>query len=148
MRRIGFAVILALTIVAFVAEAQEKGNAANAAEVCRIGPEDTLFISVWKNEVLTHTVLVRSDGKISLPLLNDVQVAGLTALELRDVLTAKLGEFIPSPEVVVIVSPGALPPGDLRPGSKRIPFNYNKVIASGGEDENFYLQSNDIVLIP
>ena len=127
MRRIGFAVILALTIVAFVAEAQEKGNAANAAEVHRIGPEDTLFISVWKNEALTRTVLVRSDGKISLPLLNDVQAAGLTALELRDVLTAKLGEFIPSPEVVVIVSPGALPPGDLRPGSKRIPFNYNKV---------------------
>src|SRR5205814_10645198 len=125
MRRIGFAVILALTIVAFVAEAQEKGNAANAAEVYRIGPEDTLFISVWKT--LTRTVLVRSDGKISLPLLNDVQVAGLTALELRDVLPAKLGEFIPSPEVVVIVSPGALPPGDLRPGSKRIPFNYNKV---------------------
>ena len=127
MRRIGFAVILALTIVAFVAEALEKGNAANAAEVYRIGSEDTLFISVWKNEALTRTVLVQSDGKISLPLLNDVQVAGLTALELRDVLTAKLGEFIPSPEVVVIVSPGALPPGDLRPGSKRIPFNYNKV---------------------
>jgi len=48
-------------------------------------------------------VPVRPDGKISLPLLNDVQAAGLTALELREVLTKKLAEYMPAPEVSVIV---------------------------------------------
>jgi len=72
--------------------------------VYRIGPEDMLQISVWKNEAMTRTVPVRPDGKISLPLLNDVQAAGRTALELREVLAQKLGEYIPSPEVSVIVS--------------------------------------------
>jgi len=49
-------------------------------------------------------VPVRPDGKISLPLLNDVQAAGLTTLELREVLTKKLAEYMPSPEVSVIVT--------------------------------------------
>jgi polysaccharide biosynthesis/export protein len=75
-----------------------------APDAYRIGPEDVLHISVWKNEALTRTVPVRPDGKISLPLLNDVQAAGLTALELREVVTKKLAEYIPSPEVSVIVS--------------------------------------------
>jgi len=70
----------------------------------RIGPEDMLQISVWKNEAVSRSVPVRPDGKISLPLLNDVQAAGLTPLELRDVLTQKLAEYMPSPEVSVIVT--------------------------------------------
>lgn len=76
----------------------------SAPDAYRIGPEDMLLISVWKNDSMSRSVLVRPDGKISLPLLNDVQAAGLTSLELRDVLTTKLKEFIPSPEVSVIVS--------------------------------------------
>ncbi len=79
-------------------------NRAVAPESYRIGPEDVLSISVWKNGDLTRTVPVRPDGKISLPLLNDVQAAGLTALELREVLARKLAEYMPSPEVSVIVS--------------------------------------------
>ncbi len=75
-----------------------------ALDVYRIGPEDTLQISIWKNEAMSRTVPVRPDGKISLPLVNDIQAAGLTALELREVLTQKLAEYIPSPEVSVIVS--------------------------------------------
>ena len=67
-----------------------------------IGPEDLLDISVWNNTAIGRTVPVRPDGKISLPLLNDVQAGGLTALELRAVLTTKLAEYIPSPEVSVI----------------------------------------------
>lgn len=70
----------------------------------QIGPEDLLQILVWKNEVLSRTVPVRPDGMISLPLLNDVQAAGLTPLELRAVLIKKLAEFIPDPEVSVIVT--------------------------------------------
>jgi polysaccharide biosynthesis/export protein len=75
-----------------------------APESYRIGPEDVLSISVWKNNDLTRTVPVRPDGKVSLPLLNDVQAAGLTALELREVLARKLADYMPSPEVSVIVS--------------------------------------------
>ena len=68
-----------------------------------IGPEDVLKISVWKNESLSQTVPVRPDGKISLPLLNDVQAAGLTPMQLRDILIKKLVEYVPAPEVSVIV---------------------------------------------
>jgi len=70
----------------------------------RIGPEDILQVSVFSNEALSRTVPVRPDGMISLPLLNDVQAAGLTPMELRDVLMKKLVEFVPSPEVAVIVT--------------------------------------------
>jgi polysaccharide biosynthesis/export protein len=85
--------------------ASEKDTGRGAApEAYRIGAEDLLQVSVWKNEALSRTVPVRPDGKISLPLVNDVQAAGLTALELRDVLTRKLAEYMPNPEVSVIVS--------------------------------------------
>ena len=70
----------------------------------RIGPEDTLLVSVWKNEAITKTVPVRPDGMISLPLIHDVKAAGLTPMELRDELTKKLSEFIPSPEISVILT--------------------------------------------
>lgn len=70
----------------------------------RIGPEDILLVSVFGNEALTRTVPVRPDGRISLPLLNDVQAAGLTPMELRGVLMKKLVEFVPSPEVSVVVT--------------------------------------------
>jgi len=69
----------------------------------RIGPEDLLQISVWKNDAMSQTVPVRPDGKISLPLLNDLQAAGLTPMQLRDVLVKKLVEYIPTPDVSVIV---------------------------------------------
>ena len=69
----------------------------------RIGPEDILDISVWKNAELSRTVPVRPDGKVSLPLVNDIQAAGLTPAALREQLTTRLAEYVPSPEVSVIV---------------------------------------------
>ena len=69
----------------------------------KIGPEDVLDISVWKNEELSRTVPVRPDGKVSLPLVNDIQAAGLTPSRLREELTRRLSEYVPSPEVAVIV---------------------------------------------
>jgi len=69
----------------------------------RIGAEDILDVQVWKNAELSRVVPVRPDGKISLPLVNDIQASGLTASELRDQVTQRLSEFIPSPEVSVIV---------------------------------------------
>src|SRR5262245_31482530 len=73
------------------------------ASAYRIGPEDVLEISVWKNPELSRTVPVRPDGKVSLPLVNDIQASGLTPIDLRDQVTAKLAEYIPAPEVSVIV---------------------------------------------
>ena len=70
----------------------------------RIGPEDSLTISVWKNESLGRTVPVRPDGMISLPLVHDVRVLGLTPAEVRDILVRKLSPFMPNPEVSVIVA--------------------------------------------
>ena len=69
----------------------------------RIGPEDLLDISVWNNPPLNRTAPVRPDGMISLPLLNDVQAAGLTPMQLRELLTKRLAEYMPNPEVSVIV---------------------------------------------
>jgi polysaccharide export outer membrane protein len=69
-----------------------------------IGPEDLLMITVWKNEALSRTLPVRPDGKISLPLLHDVQAAGLTTMQLRDKIANALSEFMPNPEVAVSVA--------------------------------------------
>ena len=68
-----------------------------------IGAEDMLQVSVWKNEAMSRTLPVRPDGKISLPLLHDIQAAGLTPLQLRDKIAAALAEFMPNPEVSVTV---------------------------------------------
>lgn len=68
-----------------------------------IGPEDMLQISVWKNDAISRQLPVRPDGKISLPLLHDIQAAGLTPMQLRDKLAAALAEFMPNPEVAVTV---------------------------------------------
>ena len=68
-----------------------------------IGPEDLLQVSVWKNESLSRQLPVRPDGKISLPLLHDVQAAGLTPMQLRDKIAVALAEFMPNPEVSVTV---------------------------------------------
>jgi polysaccharide biosynthesis/export protein len=68
-----------------------------------IGAEDMLQISVWKNESLSRQLPVRPDGKVSMPLLHDVQAAGLTPMQLRDKIAAALAEFMPNPEVSVTV---------------------------------------------
>jgi len=73
-------------------------------EAYKIGPEDSLNITVWKNEAMTRTVQVRPDGMISMPLLDDVVAAGQTPMQLRDVLAKRLAEFIPNPDVSVIVA--------------------------------------------
>ncbi len=69
----------------------------------RIGPEDVLDISVWRNAELTRTVAVRPDGRISVPLLNDVEAANLTPLELRAILAKGYAQHVNEAEVSVIV---------------------------------------------
>jgi polysaccharide export outer membrane protein len=69
-----------------------------------IGPEDVLHIAVWKEADLTATLPVRPDGKISLPLLNDVQASGLTPQQLADSVTERLKKYISDPRVTVVVT--------------------------------------------
>jgi polysaccharide biosynthesis/export protein len=69
-----------------------------------IGAQDVLDINVWKEPELTRTVPVRPDGKISLPLLNDVQAAGLTPSGLAALLTTNLKKFVTDPQVTVILN--------------------------------------------
>ena len=69
----------------------------------RIGVEDDLQISVWKEPDLSITVVVRPDGMITIPLVNDVHVVGLTPTELQALLTEKLKPFINEPQVTIIV---------------------------------------------
>jgi polysaccharide export outer membrane protein len=69
-----------------------------------IGADDTLHVSVWKEPDLTATLPVRPDGKISLPLLNDVPAAGLTPMQLAASITEKLKKYIADPRVTVVVT--------------------------------------------
>jgi polysaccharide export outer membrane protein len=69
----------------------------------RIGEQDLLNITVWKEPELSGPVVVRPDGKITLPLVNDIQASGLTPAELRDLLSEKLRPFVTVPEVTVAV---------------------------------------------
>jgi polysaccharide biosynthesis/export protein len=69
-----------------------------------IAPEDVLTIDVWKEPEISRTVPVRRDGKISLPLLNDLQAAGLTPTQLGAEIVEKLRATIVHPQVTVIVA--------------------------------------------
>jgi len=69
-----------------------------------IGPEDNLIVSVWREPEISRSVPVRPDGKISLALLNDVQAAGLTPMQLGSAIAEKLQKFISEPQVTVIVA--------------------------------------------
>src|SRR5271155_223792 len=69
-----------------------------------IGAQDVLDINVWKEPDVSRVVPVRPDGKISLPLLNDVQAAGLTPAQLAAEITESLKKYVTSPQVTVIVT--------------------------------------------
>jgi polysaccharide export outer membrane protein len=79
-------------------------SASQAGPEYVIGPEDVLHISVWKEAELTANLPVRPDGKISLPLLDDVQASGLTAMQLAASVTEKLKKYIADPRVTVVVT--------------------------------------------
>lgn len=72
-------------------------------EEYHLGPGDKLRIEVYKDEQLSQSVQVRPDGKITLPLIGDLNAASQTPIELRDVITASLKEYITNPTVTVIV---------------------------------------------
>ena len=69
-----------------------------------IGPQDVIDVNVWKEPDISRTVPVRPDGKISLPLLNDVQAAGMTPAQLGTQITASLKKYVTNPQVTIIVT--------------------------------------------
>jgi len=114
---VALAVGMASAPTALAQESTSKKEAKNAkpAETPRvvpatedpgyvIGEEDVLDINVWKEVEVSRSVPVRPDGKISLPLINDVQAAGLTPVQLATSITEKLRKFIAEPQVTVIVT--------------------------------------------
>ncbi len=85
---------------------QELEDTATAAQVDYvIGAQDMLAINVWKEQELSlNGVEVRLDGKISVPLIDDVQAAGLTPTQLKEAITERLKEYVTAPQVTVIVT--------------------------------------------
>src|SRR5437016_13328655 len=111
--KLAWATLMVLLIVATTLAADQDAarslakdkvqDQVNGSNNYRIGPEDVLDISVWNNTAIARTVPVRPDGKISLPLLNDIQAAGLTPMQLRDAPSQKLAQYKPTPELCVSV---------------------------------------------
>ena len=96
------ALALVSTVLA-VPPIAEKAPEPSTSGDYRIGVGDVLNIQVWKEVDLTRSVPVRPDGKISFPLLDDLQAAGLTPLELKLVLTERLKQYLSEPRVTVLV---------------------------------------------
>lgn len=89
-----------------VKTAQPKGHVDNSwidGKSYIIGENDMLAIDVWKEKEISREIPVRPDGKISLPLIGEIQAAGLTPLQLQDNITQDLKAYIDNPEVTVIV---------------------------------------------
>src|SRR5262249_19370819 len=100
------ALVAMLLLVPWMLAARPAGADETTAEHSgyQIGAGDVLEIAGWKKPGLSRQVTVRPDGMISLPVVNDVPVAGLTPMELRDLLAKKLAEYVPSAVVSVIVN--------------------------------------------
>jgi len=92
-----------LLIVASQVSAQTVNAPISNGLEYRIGPEDVLHISVWKEEDLDRKVLVRPDGGVSFPLAGDIQVSGRTPLEVQDEIRSRLQRYVPDAEVTVSV---------------------------------------------
>ena len=69
-----------------------------------VGPEDVLEISVWKEKDLTREVLVRPDGRLSFPLIGEIEAANHTAVEIQSEISSRLKKYIPDPVVTVLVT--------------------------------------------
>jgi len=97
--------LLVLQVVAtgcFQQDMQYRGMSVPPTEFL-IGPEDVLVVTVWRNQELSKEVIVRPDGKISLPLIGDINASGLTAQDLSKQISDRLAEFMSSPTVSVQV---------------------------------------------
>jgi len=98
-----------LGYIAFAAHGGEtlqqkpQPNPGFGREEYRLGPEDVVEIFVWKEHELSRTVVVRPDGKISMPLITELEASGKTAAQLQTEITTKLRQLVTDPVVNVIV---------------------------------------------
>jgi polysaccharide export outer membrane protein len=83
--------------------AASNPDAGTASSSYVIGPSDVLTVTVWKEPTLSGSILVRPDGMITVPLVGDVQAAGLTPLQLADQIAEKLKKYVQAPNVSVVV---------------------------------------------
>jgi len=104
MKNIFAAILIILIAVPVLSYAAEGTTAVSQKGVYKINPGDILNIVTWKEEDFTiEQILVRVDGKISFPLLNDVQAAGLTPLMLKDIIENGLKNYVANPVVTVTI---------------------------------------------
>jgi polysaccharide export outer membrane protein len=73
------------------------------SEQYKIGASDVLNIFIWKEPELTQDVIVMSDGRITFPMIGEIMAKGLTVMELKDIITEKLKNYVSNPEVTVIL---------------------------------------------
>ncbi len=98
-----FIAIVLLTSLAWGAEGQQPPTVSFGDGEYFLGPEDVVQIWIWKEPDLSTTAVVRPDGKLSLPLIGELQAKEKTALQLQDEIRNKLRTYIADPVVTVIV---------------------------------------------
>ena len=96
-------VFVAVSLAARAADLHRPIYANPGAPEYHLGPEDVIEVFVWKEPELSTTVVIRPDGRISLPLTNEIDASGKTAIQLQREITEKLREFISQPVVSVMV---------------------------------------------
>jgi polysaccharide export outer membrane protein len=134
-------------------KAGPAGEAVKPPEDYVIGTDDILTVSFWREKDLSTDVVVRPDGKITLPLINDVYAAGLTPDQLREKILAEAGRYIedPSPTVVVkqINSRKVFITGEVaKPGPYALtsPTSVLQLIAMAGGLQEFAQKKNIMIL--
>jgi len=150
---LGLPFLLALSLLTLPFRA---GSAMAAEEAFVIGPEDVLDIQVWDNKDLNQVTFVRPDGKISLPLVGEIQAAGKTVQGLSTDLVAAYGKTVKEPAVTVIVRDIKSRPvyfigGFGRPGPLQLTRDLNMLqalgiiggVATGADAEKGYLLRGD-----
>lgn len=165
---------------------------AAVSEDYKVGPGDLLAVHIWKEPDLSRNVLVRPDGKLSMPLIGEMMVKDDTVTQLKTKLTAEYQKYINNPEITVTVQEARSHRFNVvgqvqRPGSfvitqpttvldaialvggfrdfaktkkiyvlraqadgttKRLPFDYNKVLKGQNWEQNVQLQSGDTIVVP
>lgn len=103
--RIAIVTVLLVAGLTLTAQADDKPTVTSPAVTSefRLGPDDVIEVFVWKEPDLCATVTVRPDGKISLPLANELDASGKTAVELQQEITDRLQKFVIKPVVNVMV---------------------------------------------
>jgi polysaccharide biosynthesis/export protein len=94
--------ILATPVPAAIAASTERTEPSLPADFV-LGPNDVLTVLFWRDKDMSGDFAIRPDGRISLPLLNDVQAAGLTPEQLKDAITKAAARYVDDPTVTVIV---------------------------------------------